>query len=202
VNWIDLILLGLCAFSLSLGFQKGLIKQVVALGSIVAGILLAGNYHAALAGRVELEAFVKSYGFKAVSIGAYIGIFALTLLIAQGIGHALRSAIHDKPLGQVDSILGALLGAAKVCLVCGVIVLGVFELAPAHAVRGELARSYFAPRLARTVREVFDNLPADYRHGIDAFVQTQKELAAGRGLGAEQPRIAQGERRSARAART
>ncbi len=177
MNWVDLILLGVCGFALTLGFQKGLIKQLVTLVSLVLGIVLAGNYHTALAARIELEPFVKSYGFKAVSAGTYIGIFFLTVLIAQGIAHALHKSIEDKPLGQIDSLLGAFLGGAKACLVCGIIALGVLDFAPAAGVRAELSHSYIAPRLARTVRDVFNELPDDYRRSINAFVRTQNSLA-------------------------
>ncbi len=177
MNWVDLVLIGVLCFSLSVGFQRGLLKQLITIGSVVLGIVLAGKYHAPLAGRIEFESFVDSMGLRTVSIGAYLGIFVLTLLVAQGFGHAMRRAIEHEPLGQIDSLFGALLGGAKACLLCGVIALGVLELLPAKGVCAEVNRSYLAPRLAYTIKEAFNQLPLEYRRGIDAFVQAQQPIA-------------------------
>ncbi len=201
MNWVDLVLIGVLCFSLSVGFQRGLLKQVITIGSIVLGIVLAGKYHAALAGRIELASFVESMGVQAVSIGAYLGIFMLTLLAAQAFGHAMRHAIQDEPLGQIDSLFGALLGGAKACLLCGVIALGVLELLPAKGLCTEVNRSYLAPRLACTIKDAFNRLPVEYRRGIDAFVRSQEPVALAPAPAAEGKRCAQASSSDARARR-
>ncbi len=201
MNWVDLVLIGVLCFSLSLGFQRGLLKQVITIGSVVLDIVLDGKYHAPLAGRIELAAFVESMGARAVSVCAYLGIFVMTLLGGQAFGHAVRRAIRAEPLGQIDSLFGALLGGAKACLLCGAVAFGVLEFVPAKDLRLEVNRSYLAPRLACTVREVFDRLPAEYRRGIDTFVRSQTSVAVAPAPAAERKSCAQAPASDARARR-
>jgi membrane protein required for colicin V production len=163
VNWVDLILLGVFGFAVCLGFQKGFVKQVATLGSLVLGVVLAGRYHAEVAGCSSLAFLVRQYGEDTAVVVAYLGIFAAVVLGAQLAAALIHRGIQGKALEPMDSLLGGAVGAAKVYVACGLLSIGIFQFLPHGGLRHHFARSFLAPRMAESMRQAFEQVPRAYR---------------------------------------
>ena len=179
MNWVDLCVLVCFAFALSLGFQRGFVRQVVTMGSVIAGIILAGRYHPALARHEHLAFLVRDYGEETAGMAAYVGIFAITVLGFQGMALCLRRAMEGKTLGQLDSLLGGALGAAKVYAVLGLLALASFQCLPAGEFRRHISESALIPRIAAGMRDALASVPDEYRERIGSAIMQQTAADGG-----------------------
>jgi membrane protein required for colicin V production len=173
MNWVDLVLLGVFAFALCLGFRKGFVKQVATLGSLILGVCLAGRYHAELAQSPTLASVTQELGEGAALVAAYLGIFAGIVLGGQIVAAIVRRSIQGKAVEYVDNLFGGLLGLAKVYLVCGLAAAGAFQLLPAGDLRTHLSASYFAPHLADSTNQLLSRIPPEYRAALREFMNRQ-----------------------------
>jgi len=163
VNGVDLLLLGIFAFAVQYGFQRGFLRQVAALGSVVLGIAVANRHHEALSSTEALRRVAQRLGPEAASAAAYVGLFAGCVLGGLLAASLLRRAIKDKPIEHLDSLAGGALALLKSYAVCGVVLYLLLSFAPLGVVKNALRSSYLAPRMAGTVRAVIAELPWSYR---------------------------------------
>ncbi len=173
VNWVDLILLGCFGFAICLGFQKGFVKQVATLGSLVLGVVLAGRYHGEVAGSSSFAFVVTECGEDTAVVVAYLGIFAGVVLGAQLAALVLHRSIQGKALQPLDSLLGGVVGAAKVYVACGLLSIGIFQFLPNGGLRSDFAQSFLASRIARSVHDAAEHVPQAYRAAFLSFFEGQ-----------------------------
>jgi len=169
VNWIDLVLLGIFAWALHLGYQKGFVKQAATLAGLVLGIALAGRYHAELAQSTHLAPVMKQCGESTTLLITYLGVFVATILGALLAATIIGHAIKGKAAGSLDNLLGGLLGFAKIYVACGIVAVAAFQFLPPDSIRRHLTESYLAPRIAQTVTQALDHIPATYQDSVREF---------------------------------
>ena len=178
VNWIDLVLLVFFAFAMQMGFQKGFVKQIATIGSIAVGIILAGQYHVQLANSEYFQFVVNELGDKTALVLSYLGIFAGTIITGQLSAFIIRRSLKGRILEQVDNLFGGAFAIAKVYVVIGILVVGIFQFLPKNHIRQQLSESYLAPKIAGNFQSLIQNIPEEYRKKIDSFMARQKPVQA------------------------
>jgi len=122
---LDIILLIPLAFGFYRGYKKGFLMEVVALLSLVLGII--GGFRLMHLGMAWLEGRLGEFQSLAPFV-AFIGIFILIVVLVNLLGRALKSVLDLTLLGSLDKFVGALMGLLKWAF--GVsIVLWLLELA-------------------------------------------------------------------------
>lgn len=107
-NWFDVVIVCGMLWWLFAGLASGFIREVIGLGGLFLGIILAGQYHLPLAGifRPALEADIAS-------IAAFAIIAFGVTLVAHWIGSLLHKAVSLLFLGWADHLLGGIFGVVK-----------------------------------------------------------------------------------------
>ena len=117
IDWILVVLLLLGAIR---GWHTGLIKQVVSLGGLIAGLLIAKLCYAMVGDAIAPH--IDNHTTLA-HVLAFILIWIAVPVILGVLGEILTTVL-DKlfVLGTVNSILGALLGLIKFQLIIGALI--------------------------------------------------------------------------------
>lgn len=155
MNWLDIVLVLILAVTAVIGVFKGLIKQVIGLAAVVAGLVLAGLYYDQTAGL--FETFIKNRllsGFL-----GFLTIFFVVLVAGALLGHLMTKAMAG-PLAFANRLLGGVFGFLKAVLICGVL---VFALAAFGVARPALEASVLAPACFGVTRAVVNLIPQDLR---------------------------------------
>ncbi len=158
MNWLDVAIVLTVAWFAFNAFRAGLIREVVTLGGLVLGIVLAGLYYDSLAQEVLLfvdnEVAARALGF--------VLLLGSVFLMGQLLAFLLRGMASLLMLGWADQLLGLAFGVAKgLLLVQALLVLFVTypQLGLDRAVdESALGRHFLdaAPPLLRLLPAEFD----------------------------------------------
>lgn len=116
MNWLDIIIVVLIAVPTFIGLGKGLIKIVLVLAGLVFGVVLAGQFHAALAERL---AFISQPGVA--NAVAFAIIVIAVLIVATVIARVLKWIIETIMLGWLNRLGGAVLGFFLGAIFCSAV---------------------------------------------------------------------------------
>ncbi len=133
---LDLILLALIAAFAVAGYRQGFIIGVLSLAGFVVGVglgaVIAPGISRALAKSTSWQAFV--------AIIVVFGVAVIGMLVASGIGVAVRSRVRGRPATVVDSLGGAAVNVVAVLVVAWLI--GSFVVnAPFPAISRQVNKS-------------------------------------------------------------
>ncbi|MCK9487356.1 MAG: CvpA family protein [Dehalococcoidia bacterium] len=174
MNWIDLLIVAVIAWTAFNGFRTGLIRQVVWLTAIVVGIVLAGLLYDDLAANldfvIEDSTTRNLVAFAAIVLGAVVA--------GAVIGTVLKTTASLFMLGPLDS-----LGGAAVGLVRGVLYVqaALFVLAVYPASEGVgrgIADSSIAAYFLDDVGIISVVLPDQFRDPLDQLESWRDTLAS------------------------
>jgi S1-C subfamily serine protease len=116
-DFLDLILLALCAAFAVAGYRQGFIIGVLSLagfiGGVAGGALIAPAISRALAHSAQWQAII--------AILVVFGAAVIGMLVASGIGVAVRSRVTGRPATFLDSIGGAAVNVVSVLLLAWLI---------------------------------------------------------------------------------
>jgi membrane protein required for colicin V production len=152
LNVIDILFIAIFFFSVLFGLMRGLVREVLAVGFLVAAVVLAFIYHRdaglLLGGLIEKRELADLAGF-------------LLLLLAVGGAGALISALIGKfvvvgPLKALDRLLGAAFGLLRAALLAAVVIYA-FVAFPLN--ERLLNQSRLAPYLVQGMKTVISILP-------------------------------------------
>lgn len=139
MNWLDISILVILALFTVLGIYWGLIRQVLAVGGLVVGIIAAGRYGP------EVAAWLTSFtnddmltswlGFIIV----LIGVSAAASIIAS----VLRVFVGLLFLGWADHLLGGFLGFLQASLAC-ITILALSTIYPLPGINQAIQDSQFS----------------------------------------------------------
>lgn len=123
---LDIAVIGIVALSILLAFFRGVIRELMALASWIAALVLALAFEGALA--AMLPAFVTSETVRHVL--AFVVIFVVVLVIGSVIAHLLAKVVRAAGLGFVDRFLGGIFGLARgaIVVMVGVLLAGLTQL--------------------------------------------------------------------------
>jgi membrane protein required for colicin V production len=154
---IDIIIAIVALLFGALGVYWGLIRQVLALVGLIAGIVLAIRYSSAVGD--ALSSFVNND-----TLALVLG-FALVLIAVSSVTSLLASLLHRFVgllfLGWLDHLIGGLLGLLQGLLACTVILL-VAATFPLPLWMPAVADSQFAPALVGAFSFLLPLLPDSF----------------------------------------
>jgi membrane protein required for colicin V production len=136
----DCFLIAILAYSTIMAFVRGIILELLSLGGLIAGILLASwNYeHVA----TILERLITTPA--TAEIVAFLLIIIGVMVLSTLLGKALNRTAHAIGLGFFDRLLGALFGFARGCLLGVAILMAIAAFLPHSAwIANSRLSSYF-----------------------------------------------------------
>ena len=157
MNNIDIIIIIVALFFGALVFYWGLIRQVLALVGLIAGIVFASRYGGAVAD--ALSSFVSSERLAGV-LGFVIVLVAISSA-ASLLASLLRHFVGLLFLVRLDHLIGGVLGMLQGLLACTVILLLAVTF-PLSLWTPAVADSLFAPTLVRAFSFLLPLLPDSF----------------------------------------
>lgn len=170
-SWVDIVLAVILVVTLILGFLKGLVRQVIGIMAVVAGLVLAALYYLPVAGFLNRFIAEAKWSLLPAFLVIFIGVLMAGWLVA-----LVLSKLMKGPLKFMNHILGGVFGLLKGVLICGVIVLGllVFQLN-----RSTLEKSILAPYCFGVSKALVHLIPqelkAKFKTAYQEFVENVKK---------------------------
>lgn len=168
MNWVDLLIVAVVAWTTFRAFSVGLIREVVTLVAVVAGILLAGAFYDNLS--ANLEFLIEDQTTR--NLIAFVSILAGTMVAGQVLGGMLKQFANLLLLGPLDHIGGAAFGFLKGMLVVEVALLALAIFPAIQLVSRSVDDSRLAPFFLDTVPVAEVGLPSEFQHAreqLDAW---------------------------------
>jgi len=110
MNYIDIIIIVIVAFSAIFGFANGLVKEAIVLAAFIIGVWGAIKFSVVTA--QKLYEFLDISG-QYTGIVAFIITFGLFVMAAHFIGLIINKLVSISPLGILNMILGGIVGVLK-----------------------------------------------------------------------------------------
>ena len=114
MNWLDIVILVLIAIPTLIGLRVGIIKTVLSLAGVIVGVILAGQFHTALA---EQLTFIAQANLA--NIAAFAIILIGVMVIASVLASLLKWVVSVVLLGWVNRLGGAVFGFLLGAIFCG-----------------------------------------------------------------------------------
>lgn len=163
MNWLDLLIVAILAWTTFRAFSAGLIREVVALLSLVAGVMLAGAFYDNLA--TNLEFLITDDTTR--RLAAFGAIFIGTVVAGAVLGALLRTAASMLLLGSVDRIGGAIFGLAKGLLLVEVLLIAISVFPAQTSVAQAIEESKIAPVLLQFAPVINFGLPEEFQNPLE-----------------------------------
>jgi len=125
MNSLDLIITAIICIAIATGVWKGLIKQVVSLGGIILGYIIAVNYYERLSHFIT----VSDPGIR--SIAGFAVIFISIILLLSIAGWFMERLLKGARLNWINRICGGALGFLKGALIVMIITVVLLAFLPA-----------------------------------------------------------------------
>jgi len=154
LNWLDIVILIIVALFCFGGLKNGIIRTVVSMAGLIAGIALAGRYYLLLASALT---FISDSNIA--NIAAFIIILAAVLVVSGIIATVLSGLVKAILLSWLNALLGGVFGFIIGAIATSVILaIWVKFLGPNDAI----TESKFAGFLLGYFPFVLSLLPADF----------------------------------------
>ncbi len=141
MSLLDIIVIGIIISFTLVAAAWGIIRQLIALGGLIAGIWLAGLLNPGLA---------KAVGFTdnpAVAQGlAFLAVVVIVSILSSVVASLLYFFVGLLFLGWLDHVIGAAIGFVQGVLALGVFMVAALTLAPDWT-QQQLAQSFLANRM-------------------------------------------------------
>jgi membrane protein required for colicin V production len=167
MNWLDFFLLVILVLTVILGIFKGLVRQVIGLVAVVAGLVLASLYYEGAAG--IFAAFIENT--LLCNFLGFLLIFVVVLIAGAILGHLITKAMKG-PLALVNRLFGGVFGAVKGVLICGILVFALFSF---QVAKPALETSVLARACLRVTRVAVNLIPQDLRAKFNSSYKQIRE---------------------------
>lgn len=159
MNWVDLAIVAIIAWSAFRAFRTGLVRELTALVAVIAGIFLAGALSDDLSDNLD---FLISDP-ETRNLAAFVAIFAGTLIAGQVLSAVLSDVAGMLLLGPLDHIAGALFGFLQGILIVQVLLIGAAVFPAATSVSSAVDDSTLADFFLDSLPSVDQLLPERFR---------------------------------------
>jgi membrane protein required for colicin V production len=167
MNWLDIVIILVLASFVISAYSAGLIREVVTLVAIVAGIIIASLLYDDLA--ADVLVFIDSEaGAEAVS---FLVLFGSAYLIGQIVAYTLKTGASLLMLGWADHLGGAAFGLLKGLAVVEVLLI-VFAAFPELRLDGVVEGSSLGSFFVDDVPVVLAIMPGSFNDRVDAFLSS------------------------------
>lgn len=163
MNWLDILLLAVFAFSVLNGILRGFFSLSIGLGATVVSIVLASWFYglpaAFISPYVKQQTFANLLGFLVILATVQLAGFLLVQILVR--------ITKAAGLGWLDRMLGGGFGVVRGLLISIVLVmvLTAFPLSPASTA---VSRSYAAPYVMEGARILVYLTPHEIREGFQS----------------------------------
>lgn len=165
-TFLDFVFLAIIVISTGFALTKGLMREIISLVSLIAGLLLAAFYYPR-AGLLFSE-FTRTAAIA--NLLGFLLIFFGSILLGALAAFLVNRVVKMASLEWIDRILGGIYGFVRGCLVASILVLAL----TAFPVREKLvAGSVTAPYLLAGARALVLVLPQELR---DSFEQEYRKI--------------------------
>jgi membrane protein required for colicin V production len=165
-NWLDAALAGIVAISVVAAMWEGLIREVISLASLVAGVTVAALEYGRAAvwfrGYTDSPETAKGLGF----LGLFFGI----LLAGAIISFLLRKIVQKAGLAWFDRFLGSIYGLFRGFAICSVLLLPLVAFSiRSTAVQGSTLAPYFMMGARAINAAMPQDLRSQFQNGLEKF---------------------------------
>lgn len=167
MNWVDLVIVAIIAWSAFRAFRTGLVRELTALVAMIAGIFLAGALSDDLS--ANLDFLIDDASTR--NLVAFIAIFAGALIAGQVLSAVLSDVAGMLLLGPLNHIAGAIFGLVQGILVVQVLLIGVAVFPAAASVSNAVDDSKLADVFLDTLPSIDRLLPERFRDPMDQLQQ-------------------------------
>ena len=164
MNWLDIVIIVLIGIPTLIGLKVGVVKSILSLAGVIIGVILAGQYHNALA---EQLTFISQANIA--KIVAFALILLGVMLIASVAASLIKWVISAVMLGWVNQLGGAIFGFILGAIFCGAL-LAIW--AKFLGAEGAIAESALALLLLDRFPLILALLPAEF-DAVRSFLQQQ-----------------------------
>ncbi|MGE0228374.1 MAG: CvpA family protein [Dehalococcoidia bacterium] len=165
MHWIDLVILGVIAWTTFAAFRAGLIREVVPLVSVIVGAIVASRLYDDLAENIDFIIDDESTR----KFIAFVSIFVGIVVIGHVIAIALRTMATLLMLGPLDHLGGAVFGFLKGLLFTQILVFAATSFPIADSVERAMEDSAFATFFVERIPLMESFMPSEVKRALDAF---------------------------------
>ena len=137
MNWLDIVFIVILLGTMIMGIVKGLVRQVIGLAAVIAGLVLASLYYQGIS--EILQKFINDRLLS--NFLGFLVIFFCVLAAGALLGFLISKAMKG-PLAVINRVFGGAFGLLKAVLICGIM---VFALTVFGIARPALETSRLAP---------------------------------------------------------
>lgn len=163
VNWVDLLIVAIVAWSAFRAFRTGLVRELTALVAVILGIFLAGALSDDLA--ASLDFLISDAQTR--NLAAFIAIFAGVVIAGQVLSAVLSDVAGMLLLGPLDHIAGAIFGVVQGILIVQILLIAVAVFPAAASVSSAVDDSRLADVFLDSLPSVDRLLPERFRDPMD-----------------------------------
>jgi membrane protein required for colicin V production len=171
MNWLDIVLLLILAWSIARSFRKGLVQEILGLASVVLGLLM-GLWFYGTAG-TYLMPYLSSRSLA--NLAGFLVVFAGVMLLGSLASYVLGKFLSVTGLSIVDHVLGAAFGALRGTLIAIVLIMAAMAFSSGDQPPGALVHSRLAPYVAGAAHVVASVAPHELKEG---FRKTYAQVTA------------------------
>ncbi|HEY5640955.1 MAG TPA: CvpA family protein [Dehalococcoidia bacterium] len=165
MNWLDILtIISLVGFT-GAAYSAGLIREIVTLIAVIAGIVIAGTLYDDLAGDVLV--FINND--SAAEAVSFLVLFGAVYIFGQIAAYMLKTGASLLMLGLWDKLGGAAFGLIKGLFIVQVLLL-VFAAYPSLGLEGAVEGSELARYFVDDFSLLLNLLPQEFEDRIDAFL--------------------------------
>ncbi|HXK32924.1 MAG TPA: CvpA family protein [Dehalococcoidia bacterium] len=164
MTWVDAAIVLIFLFFVVTAFQSGLVREVIAIASVVLGVVLAGLMYDDLASTL-LTAIDNE---TTANVIAFLIIFGGVALAGQLLAMVVHPMITILQLGLFDQLLGAAFGAMKAFVIIEALLI-LMVTYPRYDMDERIRDSDFATLLLDLSKPVTTILPDIFEAQVDAF---------------------------------
>ncbi len=165
MNWLDILIIVTLIGFVSAAYRSGLIREVVTLVAVIAGIVIAGALYENLAG--DILVFITND--SAAEAVAFLVLFGAVYIFGQIAAYMLKTGASLLMLGLLDKLGGTVFGLVKGLIVVQILLL-VFAAYPSLGLEGAIEGSELADYFVDDFSLLLNLLPQAFEDRIDAFL--------------------------------
>lgn len=172
MNWVDLLIAAVIAWTVIRGFSAGLIRQAVGLLAVVLGIVLAGMLYDDLAANLD---FLID-GQTTRELIAFVAIAAGVMIAGSVLAAVLKTTASMLMLGPLDSLGGAAVGFVLGLLYVQLALIAVAVFPVSEGVSRAVDESTIAPLFLDTIPLAQLGLPEEFNDPLQQLEQWRETL--------------------------
>jgi membrane protein required for colicin V production len=162
MNWLDIVLLLILAWSIATSFRKGLTREVLGLASVVVAFLLALWFYGTAG--AYLTPYVSSRSLA--NLAGFLAVFAAVMLLGSLVGFIVGKFLRVTGLSIVDHALGAAFGALRGTLIAIVLIMAIMAFSTGDRPPESVVRSRCAPYVAGAAHAMVSVAPHELKEGF------------------------------------